>query len=251
MRFLATLLLIIPASAVLSEEPVGRTLEYRSGDVVCEGYLVDPGGEQKRPGVLVIHDIGGPSEHFRAIARKLARQGYVVLAADVYGKGVRPKNRADKRATGGRFRGDLALFRQRLTDGLKTLIATGRVDPGRVAATGYCFGGQAVLELARMGADLRGVVSFHGSLRATQPAKKGDVKARVLVLHGAIDPNRNATIQDCVELSKELEAASVDYEMVLYANAVHSFTKRGDRYNKKADERSWRAMSTFLADVLR
>lgn len=250
MRFLAILLLLLPASTVLSNEPKGRVLEYKSGDVVCEGFLVGDEGDSKRPGVLIVHDIGGPSEHFRNIARKVASQGYVVLAVDVYGKGVRPKTRDEKRATGGKFRANLPLFRQRLTDGLKTLLATGKVDPERVAATGYCFGGQAVLEMARMGADLRGVVSFHGSLRTPEPAKKGAVKARVLVLHGAADPNRNATINDCVELSKELEAAAVDYEINLYAGAVHSFTKAGARYQEKANQRSWAAMTRFLAEVL-
>jgi len=246
-----TALFFFLAPAAFANDIEGRVLEYKSGPSVCEGYLVEHADDKKRPGVLVVHDIGGPSKWFREVATKVAKMGYTVLAVDVYGKGIRPKTKLEKRASGAVFRDELPLFRRRMADGLDTLIKTGKVDPKRVAAIGYCFGGQAVLELARSGADVRGVVSFHGSLLTTMPAEAGKVKARVLVLHGAKDPNANSTIETTVTLSKELETANVDYEIVLYAKAVHAFTKKGDRYNEKADKRSWRAMTAFLADVLK
>jgi dienelactone hydrolase len=252
--------------AVVLSTPLGgaaaelttRTVEYRQGDAVLEGYLAfDPTGPARKPGVLVFHDWMGLSANTRRVADELARLGYVALAADVYGKGVRPADAKDAAAQAGRFKGDRPLLRARGAAALAALRALPQVDGARVAAIGYCFGGTSALELGRAGADLNAIVSFHGGLATPTPADARNLKAHLLVLHGADDPF--VPEAEVKAFEEEMRAAKVDWQLVKYSGAVHSFTipdaggdnSKGAAYNAVADRRSWQAMRSFFGEVLK
>lgn len=231
-------------------------VEYRHGDVVLQGFLAyDDALEGRRPGVLIVHQWMGVTDYERRRAEQLAALGYVAFAVDVYGKGVRPTDTAEAGKLAGRYKGDRELLRERVAAGLAALRSNERVDPDRIAAIGYCFGGTAVLELARSGADVAGVVSFHGGLDSPKPEDGRRIKARVLVLHGADDPY--VPDADIAAFQKELRDAKVDWQMVYYSGAVHAFTQpqagndpsRGAAYDERADGRSWQAMRTFFEEI--
>jgi dienelactone hydrolase len=241
----------LPADAAVRTEVV----EYRDGDQVCEGLLAfDDAVKGKRPGVVVVHEWMGLNDYAKERARKLAALGYVAFAADIYGKGIRAKDATEAGQLAGKYKGDLPLLRSRVRSAFDTLARNARVDASKVFAIGYCFGGTTVLELARSGAPAAGVVSFHGGLSTKDPADAKNVKGRVLVLHGAADtfvpPAEVAAFQ------KEMDDAKVDWQMVFYAGAVHSFTNpasgndpsKGVAYDAKADRRSWEAMKAFFAE---
>ena len=255
-RLFAAFPIIIAATAARAEL-VTKTIEYRQGDTVMEGYLAyDSAGQARKPGVVIFHQWMGITGHEKKKAEELAALGYVAFAADVYGKGVRPADPKAAGAEAGKYKDNRPLLRARAQAALATLRAQPNVQTDRVAATGYCFGGGAALELARSGADVRGVVTFHGSLDTPTPQDARNIKGKVLVLHGAADPfvPRAAVLA----LEDELDAAKVDYQVVLYAGAVHSFTQpeagndpsKGAAYDPRADRRSWQAMKDFLAEVL-
>jgi dienelactone hydrolase len=237
-----------------------KTVEYKDGDTVLEGHLAWDDAKikagQSAPGVLIVHQWLGITENERKRASMLAEMGYVAFACDIYGKGTRPKDRAEAPQYASKYKGDRSLFRRRLNLALAELLKQKVVDPNRVAAIGYCFGGTGVLELARSGANLAGVVSFHGGLDSPTPADGKNIKAKVLVLHGADDPFVPA--KDLEAFTKELNDAKVDWQMTCYSGAVHAFTQkeagndnsRGAAYNEKADHRSWAAMKTFLDEVM-
>ena len=234
----------------------GKSVDYKDGDTVLEGYLAKPDKDVVAPAVLVIHQWGGLGEYEKRRADMLAQMGYVAFAVDVYGKGVRPTGQA-RGQMAGKYKGDRALFRGRLTAALDFVRTVPGVDNSRVAAIGYCFGGTGALELARSGADILGAVSFHGGLDGANPETASQIKAKVLVLHGADDPFVPA--KDITAFMEEMRAGKVDWSMVSYGNAVHSFTEveagndnsRGAAYNAEADKRSWEAMQDFLAEIFR
>jgi len=253
---MAVFLLAATLAAAASAEVKTRTVEYRDGDVVLEGYLAwDDALKGPRPGVLVVHQWMGVSANERMRAEQLAALGYVALAADVYGKGARPANQQEAGALAGKYKGDRALLRSRVAAGLAELKRQPLVDGRRTAAIGYCFGGTAALELARSGADVAGVVTFHGGLDSPTPADGKNIRAKVLVLHGADDPWVPAA--DIAAFQQELRQAGVDWQMVYYSGAVHSFTQKeagsnpalGAAYNERADRRSWQALRDFLAEI--
>ena len=238
---------------------VEKLVTYEHDGVTLEGFHVyDDAVTGKRPAVMVVHQWTGLSDHEKRSSRMLAEAGYNVLAADIYGKGVRPQG-ADAAKEAGKYKGDRALFRGWLTAGLDFLKADERTEPAKMAAIGYCFGGTAVLELARAGAAIAGVVSFHGGLDTQQgmTAEAGKIPAKVLALHGAVDPYVPA--DQVTAFQKEMTDAKADWQMISYGGAVHAFTQKeagddpskGAAYQEVADKRSWAAMQTFFAELFR
>lgn len=241
------------AQAGLVEKPV----IYQHAGVTLEGFHVyDDAKTGRRPAVLVIHQWTGLSDYEKRRSRQLAEMGYNVFAADIYGQGVRPQP-PESGKEAGKYKSDRSLFRGRLMAALEVLKSDERTDTKRVAAIGYCFGGTGVLELARAGTNVAGVVSFHGGLDAASDmaAPKGGVKAKVLVLHGAVDPY--VPREQVAAFEDEMTAAGADWQLVSYGGAVHSFThkeagddpSKGAAYDEKADRRSWQAMKSFFAEI--
>ena len=251
------LLLMMLCLAVTAEAAVKTSVvEYKHGDTVLEGYLAwDDTTNVSRPAVLIVHEWTGLGPYVKQRAEMLAELGYVAFAADIYGKGVRPATSAEAGKTAGIYKNDRSLMRARAKAGLDTLKAQKFVDPKRLAAIGYCFGGTTVLELARDGADIRGVVSFHGGLSTPTPQDAKGIKAKVLALHGADDPFVKA--DEVAAFQDEMRKAGLDWQFVSYGGAVHSFTNpeagndnsKGAAYNEKADKRSWEAMKTFFKEI--
>jgi dienelactone hydrolase len=251
------LLLLMLAAATAQAGLVEKPVIYQHDGVTLEGFHVyDDAKAGRRPAVLVIHQWTGLSDYEKRRSRQLAEMGYNVFAADIYGQGVRPQP-PESGKEAGKYKGDRALFRGRLMAALDVLKSDERTDQQRVAAIGYCFGGTGVLEMARAGADVAGVVSFHGGLDAAadMTAPKGGVKAKVLVLHGAVDPY--VPREQVAAFEDEMTAAGADWQLVSYGGAVHSFThkeagddpSKGAAYDEKADRRSWQAMKSFFAEI--
>jgi dienelactone hydrolase len=246
----------ILAAVRVNAEIRTETVEYRQGEVVLQGYLsYDSSVRGPRPAVLVVHDWMGVSEYTKMRAEQLAALGYVALAADVYGKGVRPKNAQEAAAEAGKYYKDRQFYRARLRAGLDFLTGRPEADSSRLAVIGYCFGGAGALELARSGAPVRGIVTFHGSLNTPNPADARNIRGKVLVLHGADDPYVKP--DEVKSFMDEMRGAGVDWQIVYYSGAVHAFTDRragsdnskGAAYNEAADRRSWQAMKDFFAEI--
>lgn len=228
---------------------VTKRVEYKQGDTVLEGYLAyDDAKSGKRPGVMIIHDWNGLDGYEETRAKMLAELGYVAFAADIYGKATRPKTTQENGQFAGKYRGDIPLFRARLQSGLDELKRQTQIDATKTAAIGYCFGGGGVLELARSGADVTGIVSFHGGLATPTPAKTGDVKSKVMVIHAAQDPA--VPQEQFVGFLNEMRDAKVDYQTVVYNLNLHAFTViGGGQYDATADRRSWAAMREFFKEL--
>lgn len=243
---------LICSSSLLRAEIKETVVEYTSGGVVCEGlHVVDTEKAGRLPAVLIIHQWTGLSENEQMRARMLAELGYNVFAADVYGKGIRPQPPASGKEAG-KYKSDRKLYRERMLSALEVLNKDEHTDLSKVAAIGYCFGGTGVIELARSGAVIKGVVSFHGGLDSPTPADGKNIKCKVLALHGADDPFVPA--KDLAAFEQEMKDAQVDYKLVSYPGAVHAFTQKaagddnskGAAYNKAADRASWNEMKTFF-----
>ena len=253
----AAFALVAVAAQSASAKIKTEVVEYQDGDTTLEGFVAyDDAVEKPRPGVLVIHDWTGLQDYAKRRATMLAELGYIAFAADIYGKGVRPNDPKDCAAEAGKYKGDLPLLRRRVTLGFDQLLKRPGIDAQKTAAIGYCFGGTTVLELARSGAPVAGVASFHGGLGTSLPAAEGAVKAKVLVCHGADDPYVKPPEQ--AAFKEEMAKAKVNYEFIAYPDAVHSFTKpeagndnsKGNAYNEAADRKSWEDMKGFFAKVL-
>lgn len=245
--FLLLLAASLPANALVKT----RAVEYKDGDVVLQGWAAwEDGFKETRPGILVVHEWKGHGPYARRRAEQLARLGFTAFAVDMYGKGVYAKDHEEAGKLAGAFFGDRSLMRKRALAGLEQLRKLPFVDQGKLGAIGYCFGGTTVLELARAGADLKGVASFHGNLSAPMPAAERP-KAAILVLHGAEDAHVNPGVPGFIE---EMRKVGADWQLVQYGGAVHSFTvpeagtdtAKGMAYNKAADLRSWDAMHSFF-----
>lgn len=232
-----------------------RLIEYNDNDSILEGMFAwDDGAESPRPGVLVSHAWSGRSDYEDGKAKRLAELGYTAFALDLYGMGARGSTPEENAALMQPFLDDRAMLQHRLLLSLATLREQAEVDAAKTAAIGFCFGGLCVLDIARTGEDLAGVVSFHGLLGAPGNTRENKVKAKVLVLHGWDDPM--AKPDDVIALSRELTANGADWQLHAYGNTVHAFTNPaandaalGTVYSAKADERSWIAMRNFLEEI--
>ncbi len=241
---------------------VGKEVDYTAQGVTLKGYLAyDKDIRGQRPGVLVVHEWWGLNDYARKRARMLAALGYTALAVDMYGEGKTATHPDDA----GKFSSEVMKHfndegKARFLAAEDFLRKQTTVDPTRIAAIGYCFGGGVVLNMARQGADLKGVVSFHGMLGAVTPAEPGTVKAKILVLHGADD--KFTTTEQIEAFKKEMTDARADYKFIAYPGAMHSFTnpdatEYGKKfnlplaYNKKADEESWAEMQKFFKEIFK
>jgi dienelactone hydrolase len=244
-----------PDSANAAMVVTTREVTYRDHDTTLTGILAwDDAAGHPLPGLLLVHGGAGLDDHARGQAQRYAAHGYAVLAADMFGAGVAgDRDRVMACLMG--LRDDPASLARRGQAGLAALAACPEAD-GRLAAIGFCFGGLAVLTLARAGSDLRGVVSIHGSLTTAKPAEPGAVKAGVLVCHGALDPH--VPMADVVRFTEEMRHAQADWQLIMYGGAMHGFTHEhaipgtvpGVAYDERADQRSFRAALGFLEGTL-
>ena len=241
------LLLLALLSPALTQAAIEtKVVEYRQGDARLVGYLAYPKeAKGKLPGVLVVHEWMGLNDYAKRRAEQLAELGYIALAAD--------RDEAGKLA--GSYKKDRPLLRARAAAGLAALKAQSGVAADKVAAIGYCFGGTTVLELARSGADVIGVVSFHGGLDTPTPQDAKNIRAKMLALHGADDPY--VPPDQVAAFEQEMRAGNVDWQLIAYGGAVHGFTNpangadnsKGAAYNAAADTRSWLAMQQFFDEL--
>ncbi len=246
-------------AGMLRGEVKGREVAYEVDGVKYKGYLVvEEGVEGKRPGVVVVHEWWGHNAYARRRAEMLAAEGYVALALDMYGEGRTADHPKEAGAFAQAAMRDLAAMEKRFRAAVEVLKGEERVDGERIAAMGYCFGGAVVLNMARRGVELDGVVSFHGSLAAQVPAEKGGVRARVLVYNGAEDVLVPAEQIDAFR--KEMDAAGVGYRFVNLPGAKHSFTNPDAdakaeafglplAYDEEADRTSWEGTLAFFREI--
>ena len=260
---LTLFVLVLGMVGVGCAEPIikGTTVEYSAQNFVMKGYLAyDENVKGRRPGVLVVPEWWGLNDYARRRARMLAELGYTALAVDMYGEGkvVATPDEAGKLAS--EAMKDFDVTKARFMAAVDFLKGQPTVDPSRIAAIGYCFGGGIVLNMARQGVDLKGVASFHGSLTAVKPAQPGSVRAKVLVLSGGAD--KFITPEQIEAFKQEMKAAGADFQFISYPGALHSFTnpeatELGKKfnmpiaYNAKADKESWNEMKGFLSTVLK
>ena len=244
---LAALICLICSSLVQAAVKT-KTIKYSYDDKNFEGYLAwDDEAKGKRPGVLVVHEFYGLNDYAKKRAEQLAGLGYVAFAADMYGDGKVAEHPDDARKMMEEVRKNVKNWQGRAQAALKVLKDQDSVDGKKTAAIGYCFGGSTVLQLAYSGADVAAFVTFHGAIPVPETDQAKAIKGKVLVCHGAMDkfiPDENLQ-----KFRTALDDAQIDYEMVYYAGAVHSFTvptannpKGGIAYNEKADKRSWAEM---------
>jgi dienelactone hydrolase len=243
----------------LHAEIVGKEVSYKQGDTEMKGYIAyDDSIQGKRPGILVVHEWWGHNDYTRQRARMLAELGYTAFAVDMYGNGKQAAHPREAGQFAGAVAGNMPLAKARFEAALQTLKGQDTVNADDIAAIGYCFGGGVVLNMARQGIDLDGVVSFHGSLATQNPAKKGDIKTRIRVFNGAADPMVKA--EDVKAFEQEMSTAGVDYKLVNYPGARHAFTNpEADSYAKKfqlplgyqeqADKDSWQKMQHFFKQI--
>ncbi|HQU71924.1 MAG TPA: dienelactone hydrolase family protein [Calditrichia bacterium] len=256
MRLLLTAAVLFLLSLPMLAKVVGQEVTYSAGDVTMKGYLAyDDAVEGQRPGVLVVHEWWGHNPYARKRADMLAEMGYTALALDMYGDGKTADHPKDAMAFASAVGGNMAVARARFDAALKTLQEHPTVDPTQTAAIGYCFGGGIVLNMAREGADLDAVASFHGSLNPRPDSLVKPISARILVCNGADDPF--VTQEQIDAFKEEMGKAGADMSIFNFPGAVHAFTnpdadESGKKfglplaYNQSADEKSWEMLTAFL-----
>jgi dienelactone hydrolase len=240
---------------VIMKTSIAQSMDvvYSEGSTKLKGYFVKA-KKAKAPGVVIIHAWMGLDEHAKKSADKLSELGYNALAADIYGEGVRPKDRQEASKTAGYYRNNPQVYQARIKAAIDELIKQG-ADPNKIVVIGYCFGGTGALEAARAGMPVAGVVSFHGGLGKDSTRANGPINPKVLVLYGADDPF--VPEKDIRGFQKEMRDGKADWQMFSYGNAVHSFTdpgagddnSKGAAYNEKAAKRSWEDFKVFLKEV--
>lgn len=232
-----------------------KNIDYHDGDAILEAFVAyDDKTTGKRPAVLVAHDWSGRNDFAQDKARKLAELGYVGFALDMFGKGILGSSKEEKSKLIQPFVEERSKLQKRILAALNTLKTQEQVDTSKIAAIGFCFGGMCVLDLARSGADIRGVVSFHGLLFPLGLEAKESIKAKVLVLHGYEDPL--APKDQVAAFEKEMTQARADWQLHMYGGALHAFTNPaandrdfGTVYNALADKRSWMEMKNFFDEI--
>jgi dienelactone hydrolase len=258
MRFFFSFILIALFAASSLSAVKKEVVEYKHGNVVLEGYLVyDNLLKSKRPGILLVHEWWGNNKYAKGRAEQLVNLGYVVFVIDMYGKGIVTDKPKKAKELSSPFYEDRQLMRDRATAGLEILKNFKKVDPMKLGVMGYCFGGTVALELARRGADLDAVISFHGGLSTPDSSGANNIRGEVLVLHGADDPFvLKAEVDKFVE---EMNNAGITWQLNQYSGAMHAFTNPeanaykldGVAYNLKADKRSWEDMRSFFYDIFK
>ncbi len=234
---------------------ISNTVGYLDDDVHLEAYFAyDDAHEGRRPAVLINHAWGGRDNFVADKAKKVAELGYVGFAVDMYGKGVLGSSVEENAKLMQPFMENRIMLRKRIYAALNAVKLLPWVDDNKIAAIGFCFGGLCVLDLARSGADIRGVVSFHGLLAAAENISNNQIKARILALHGHDDPM--GPPEQVLAFQNELTKAGADWQMHIYGNTMHAFTNPvandpsfGTVYQPDADRRSWIAMKNFLEEV--
>ncbi|MGD9281853.1 MAG: dienelactone hydrolase family protein [Desulfobacterales bacterium] len=246
MRYFICVFLLLSISTGASGG-TGASVTYAVNGQLYEGYYISP--SDRAPFVLLIHDWDGLTDYEIKRADMLADLGYAVFALDLFGAGVRPTEVKDKR----QHTGELYKNREKMQVLIKGALETAKskgADIENAVAMGYCFGGAAVLELARSGADMKGFATFHGGLKTPQGQNYSKTRGQILVMHGSADTA--ITMDQFAGLAKELEAAGVAHEMITYGGARHAFTVfGGSRYQETADKKSWKRFTEFLAETLK
>ena len=239
----------------------GEEITYTDNGTVLKGYIAyDDAIHDKRPGVLVVHEWWGHDEYARKRARMLAELGYTALALDMFGEGKRAHHPDEAAKYSGELKENLSLAKARFESAMQYLKQQENVDATNIAALGYCFGGSVALEMARLGEDLKGVASFHGGLATEHPAQRGKVRAKIISFTGTADPMIPA--EQVAAFKQEMEEAGVNYKVVTFAGAKHSFTNpAADEYGRRfnlplvydaaADKASWEETKRFLSDVFK
>lgn len=256
MRMVVVLLVLLAPWSVVQAKVQTKSVAYAHGEVQLVGHLAwDDASKAKRPGVLVVHEWWGLNDYARKRAEQLASMGYVAFAVDMYGKGKVTTHPDQASAWMKETTANVKHWQARARKGLTILQNHDLVDANRMAAIGYCFGGATVTQLAYSGAPIKGVVSFHGSLPLPASNHVAGTKAKMLIAHGNADPF--LTEEHIQKFRTTLDQAGVDWQMIVYARARHSFTNPGAdqfgmdalKYNKKADQRSWRHMQLFFDEL--
>lgn len=259
LALLATLLLFAAGVRPATARVIGKQVEYTAQGVTLRGYLAyDDRLKGIAPAVLVVHEWWGLNDFARKRARMVAELGYTALAVDMYGDGQQASHPEEAAKFSAAVMHDFPTAKARFLAAEEFLRRQPTVDPDRIAAIGYCFGGGVVLNLARQGSDLKGVASFHGMLAPLQPATMGTTQGKILVLHG--DDDRFTTPEQIAAFRQEMSSAQVDYQFISYPDAQHGFTNPGASklgkkfnlplaYNKKADKESWQTLKKFLTDI--
>jgi dienelactone hydrolase len=258
-RFFIAVSLLLSASQ-LHAALVAKEVSYTTGDATTlKGYLAyDDKFKGKRPAVLVVHEWWGHNSYARKRAEMLAGLGYVALAVDMYGDGKQAHHPDEAQKFSSEIANNMELGKARFMTAMELIKKEPMTDASRIGAIGYCFGGAVVLQMAREGVDLDGVVSFHGSLGTSRPAQVGAVKSRIMVAHGGADPF--VAPEQLTGFMKEMEGAGAHYKFIIYSGAQHSFTnpdadeygaqfKLPLKYNKQADVESWADMQKFFKEV--
>ena len=253
--------ILLFVSSMAQAEVQGKEVTYRANGTLLKGYIAyDDAIQGKRPGVLVVHEWWGLGDYARKRARMLAQLGYTALALDMYGEGRQAHHPDDAGKFAGELAKNLPLAKTRFEAAMEYLRQQKNVDAKNIAALGYCFGGSVVLQMARLGEDLKGVVSFHGNLATEHPAQPGEVRARIISFTGTDDPMIPA--EQVAAFKQEMEKAGADYKVVTFAGAKHSFTNpAADEYGRKfnlplaydaaADKESWNETKNFLAGIFK
>jgi dienelactone hydrolase len=246
MRYLVYICFLLIASTA-AFGATGASVSYQVNGQPYEGYYISP--SDKAPFLLLIHDWDGLTDYEIKRANMLADLGYAVFAMDLFGAGLRPTKLEDKRQHTGELYKNREKMRALLQGALDAAMEKG-ANVNNAVAFGYCFGGAAVLELARSGADLKGFVTFHGGLATPEGQNYSQAKGKILILHGTAD--QAITMDQFAGLAKELETAGVEHEMITYSGAPHAFTVFGEKsYQESADQKSWKRFQEFLAETLK